>query len=543
MTSNFSAEERRQIVWRFCYWTALVAIFAWAVWQRFVLPLDPIADPDTWGYLSPALRKLIGAEFGHTHGRNFVYPAFLFLLLRGVGDFRAISIVQHLLGLMAGAILLLTWHRARVFLPNPRLGGRVHDALGLIAAALFLSAAESIHFEMQLRPEAVCAFVFSVNIWLVVRFAASCYIDNRPNFAAAYGVALVCSSVLLASLKPSLVLVGLLAVTPVAVFLFRRNLLRQKLVLGVGAVAGAVLLLLPERVLSRNDEQSRTFLPTTLFVVHATLIRDQMSDDLQRGAKLPYPRDWLARVHATLNNEIAKSATAGPRYHLSAGSSADYLMYYPSSIAAQLRAEFRDNVDALCAFYRFWYWRTWEHRPVSMLRKVAHQMSIFYSPVCTAYNTAKTTALTDEYARGVRSLDLPLYRETWARCAPGVAFVERSRALAQNAPPIEQPFYIRKPLGLFAAAYLPLLLSSVALGAFVFLRRNDRRRIGWLAALVLFLFGYNFVSCLEIAVIQVLEYRRYITVQMYFTLLAEFFALWFVLEFALQWALDRKRPR
>ncbi len=95
-------------VWRLCYWTAIAFIFAWAVWQRFALPLDPIADPDTWGYLSPALRKLTGAEFGHTHGRNFLYPGFLYSVLRCFGDFRAIAIVQHLLGMAAGGVFLLT---------------------------------------------------------------------------------------------------------------------------------------------------------------------------------------------------------------------------------------------------------------------------------------------------------------------------------------------------------------------------------------------------------------------------------------------------
>src|SRR5216117_3651824 len=76
-------------------------VFAGAAWQRFSRPLDPIADPDTWGYLSPALRKLTGAEFGHTNGRNFLYPGFLYLVLAAFGDFRAIGVVQHLLGLAA----------------------------------------------------------------------------------------------------------------------------------------------------------------------------------------------------------------------------------------------------------------------------------------------------------------------------------------------------------------------------------------------------------------------------------------------------------
>src|SRR5690242_15415774 len=107
-------------VGQLAYWSAVAVIFVWAAWLRFRLPLDPIADPDTWGYLSPALRKLTGAEFGHTAGRNFVYPRFLFLLLRSFGDFRAISVAQHLLGIIAGAILLFTWRRTRIFAPDLR---------------------------------------------------------------------------------------------------------------------------------------------------------------------------------------------------------------------------------------------------------------------------------------------------------------------------------------------------------------------------------------------------------------------------------------
>jgi hypothetical protein len=120
---------------QFYYWSGVFILFAWAAWARFALPLDPIADPDTWGYLSPALRKLTGAEFGHTNGRNFIYPGFLYLLLRVFGDFRAITVAQHFFGLLAGGILLLTWRRARVFLPNPRVGHAIQAGLGLLAAA------------------------------------------------------------------------------------------------------------------------------------------------------------------------------------------------------------------------------------------------------------------------------------------------------------------------------------------------------------------------------------------------------------------------
>jgi len=87
---------------------------------------------------------------------------------------------------------------------------------------------------------------------------------------------------------------------------------------------------------------------------------------------------------------------------------------------------------------------------------------------------------------------------------------------------------------------LPSLFIAVGLGAFVLFRKTHRSRYGWLAALVLFTYSYNFTACLEVAVVHLLEYRRYITVQMYFTLLAQFFVLWFMLEFTLENAWPRK---
>jgi len=94
LASRQSFRPGKDLLWPICYWATVAFIFAWAVWQRFKLPLDPIADPDTWGYLSPALRKLTGAEFGHIQSRNFLYPGFLYLVLRCFGDFRAIGVVQ-----------------------------------------------------------------------------------------------------------------------------------------------------------------------------------------------------------------------------------------------------------------------------------------------------------------------------------------------------------------------------------------------------------------------------------------------------------------
>ncbi len=534
MPSNSSGHTIGRWPWRSCYWSGVAAVFAWAAWQRFGLPLDPIADPDTWGYLSPALRKLTGAEFGHTYGRNFIYPGFLFLLLRAFRDFRAITVAQHFLGLVAGGVLLLTWRRSRVFVPNPRVGRAWHDGLGLLATGIFLFASEPIHCETQIRPEGVCAFLISVNVYVVIQFTACFFLEGRRAASVAYGIAVVFSSILLASVKPSFVLVAIVALLPVGIFFFRRDWFWQKMALGGGAAVSAALLLLPEHFLSRNDQVSHTFLPTTLFVIHANLIRDQIADDLQQNAKIPYPRDWLRHVDTALGAEIAKSFAAWPEHFSTLGLDPDYLWHNQTSIVAQLQKEFGSNVSALCAFYRFYYWRIWRKRPVLVVKKIVRQMSIFYAPMCPAYNRAKALPLTNEYNRGVTSLDTQRYRQIWTAYWPAVGFISRTQLLARNAPVVQQRGYIRKPLGVLAATYLPLLLIALALSAVAFMQEERRRRLGWLAALVLFVYSYNLASCFEVAVIQTLQYPRFVTVQMYFSLLAQFFALWFILEFALE---------
>ena len=500
--------------------------------------MDPFIDPDTWGYLAPALRKLIGAEFGHTSGRNFVYPGFVFLLLGVFCDFRAITIAQHFLGLLAGGILLLTWRRARVLVSDSRVHPAVHDGLGLFAAAIFLLASQSIRFETQLRPEGICAFLISVNLYVVIQFIACSFVEHRSAASVTYGIAGVFSSILLASVKPSIWLASIIVLLPVAMFFFQRGLIWQKIAIGSGAVASAALLLLPEYFLSRNDEASQTFLAATLFVIHADLIRDQMADDIRRGASVPYPREWLERVHGALASEIEKSSTAWPGHFVTLGFDPDYLKYNKSSIAMQLRREFGENVPALCAFYRFYYGRIWQQRPLLVLKKIARQMAIFYAPICPAYTCGKSLSLTNAYNPGMVSLDIQSRRQIWAAYPPAVDFMSRMKSVAQSALAIHQPGYVRLALSVIALTHLPLLLIAAALSAVVLSQERHRRRLGWLAAWVLFGYVYNAAACLEIAVIHSLEIHRYINVQMYLTLLVQFFALWFVLGFTLE-----MRPR
>ena len=530
MPNDAYRQVTKRRLWQFCYWSGVIILFGAVAWKRFTLPLDPIADPDTWGYLSPALRKLTGAPFGHTCGRNFIYPGFLYLLLRVFRDFRAITVAQHLLGLAAGGMLLLTWYRVRVFLARPRVPLGFFYVIGLVAAATFLLASEPMHFEMQLRPEGVSAFLFSINLYVLAQFTACWVIERRTVATAVYGAAGVFISILLASVKPSFVLVSFLAVLPVVVLFFQKNQLWQKFAVTVGALASVLLLWLPEHFLSRDDKISQTFLPTTLFVIHANLIRDQMAEDLERNTKLPYSQERLRRIHAALSTELLKS---GKRYK-TLGFDPDYLMYNRTSFAAQVSKEFGDDVSAINSFYRFYYLRIWQLRPVAILEKIVRQLAIFYVPKCGAYKSTRLVLLAEEYRRGMTSLNSEWYRETWTAYPPALQFVDRTQLLIENRPVLRQPAYIGKLLDIFAATYLPLLLGTLGFGVMLLFHQHLRSLLGCLTAWVLFVYAYGFASCLEVATIHTLQIARYMTVQMYFAILAQFLALWLILEVVLE---------
>ena len=533
LASKQSSWRKTGSPWQACYWTALAVVFTWAIWQRFALPLTPIADPDTWGYLSPALRKLTGAEFGHSHGRNFLYPGFLYFVLRCFGDFRAIGVVQHLLGLAAGGLFLLTWRHLRVFVPDSLVNPSLHAAFGLAGTAIYLLASDTNRIETQLRPEGVCAFLISISLYFAIQFVSCSFLEHRRTGTVVCGSATVLTLLLLASAKPSFWFAAIVIMVPVTTFFLRSNWGRQKIALGLGIALIASLVLWPERILSRKDEASQTFLPTMLFVIHADLIRDQMAADLQEHASLPYSTDWLERVYVALNSEIAKSETNYPGHYPSLQFDPEYLWFDPSSITTQLRREFGSNISALCDFYRFYYWRTWQRRPFRALQKVARQFSIYYYPDCPAYAAMKIWPLMDVYERAVTSLDSEEYRKI-ARSLPALTdFMQRTKSLAENAPATKQQPILRAALADLAVSYMSLLLLALILSAIIFWKQARWRRLRWLAALVFFGSAYNAASCLEVAIVNSLEVHRYITVQMYATLLTQFLAFWLILEFAL----------
>ena len=161
----------------------LALVFGWAAWERFRLPLTPCVDRDVWAYLGPGLDALLGQPFREWFGQCFLYPWFLYALLRVGGSFRWIALVQGLLGLGTGALMFCCWMELRRLLPAPRLPAFTFKLLGAGLAGVYLFSTATVQFERALRPEAVFPFVVILQIYCNLRFIRARFLDGQPSRA------------------------------------------------------------------------------------------------------------------------------------------------------------------------------------------------------------------------------------------------------------------------------------------------------------------------------------------------------------------------
>ena len=532
MHARFRLPPRLAAAWP---WIVLGAILLWGAWWRFSWPLWPVSDADTWGYLNPGLSRLNGGPFEHTLGRNFVYPGFLWLVLRLAGDFRAITIIQHALGLASGVLLWLFWRRwtGAFLLPaRPRLPTWAVAWAGLALVAFYEGSVSNLAFEHYLRPEAVFPFFAILDLLLLLEFIHAWFRQRRPVRAGLLALAALFTGALLYQLKPSFGLtLGCVALPLAAAWFFPRwpapPTWRARAGLGLAAATAAALavglFLLPERALSRGDEWSTLFLPETLLTIHADLLRDQMAADLHDG-RAPYDPGWLAANCSDLDRELRIASEPARLPFRSLGFNPDYLLYSNSSFCHRLNAQLAPAQAAAFAFH--FYVRAWEGRPFAMSRKVGRQLRLFYNLHCPAYWPLGSLPMTYYYQKTVFSYRFPEYQRRMALYAPAQAYLDAARALAPS------PAVLRVSPVMVAANVAASVTYTVTLGLFILgLAWAAVRRHAWLPAAVpvLLAYGFNAGNCLTIAIVHSLYGDRYSYNQLIFTALAQVSALvWLV---------------
>jgi hypothetical protein len=518
-------------LYRIGYFVIAAFLFVFAAWKRFSLPQTPLANPD-FGYLFPALMKLNGGAFAHIQGLNFLYPGMVYLILRTCLDFRAISIVQHLLGLIAGGLFLATWSRLADFFPKPPLNRVSHEAIGLFGGGIYLLSNGPIFFEMQIRPDAVCMFFEILIFWLIAQFFYYRAISSDAPKMVVYGIAVAINAFLLASLKPSFTLMALFAVAPVIwLILNATGNLAGKIVFFGTAVPIIVALTLTEHYLRRNDQTVKMFLPETLFVIHAKIIHAQMAADLKNGETDVYSPVWLRGACDDLESEIQRTHDLYPKVFPVLGFQPDYLKVGADSLLDRWRRQLGD--ERFLRFLKYWYWHSVAHRPFAFIGKIAGQLGVFYSTNCPAFSARKAWPLSSwSYAISLSTLSQPRSLQLLSKIPAGSGFLEHTQGLRFSNIVVHQNKIVQICHVCFARTYLAILLVSVPLAVWFIFKRSSSEESKWPAFLVIFFYSANFGNVFGISVVHTMEVWRYSTVVFVAALFAELWAIRWLIEIA-----------
>jgi len=524
-------QRNRAALSKSAYFTAAALLFFVAGWNRFSLPQDPLATPDA--YLWPAVSKLGGGAFVHLQGLNFLYPGMVYVILRTCGDFRAISILQHLLGLSAGALFLAGWSRLAAFFPRPALSRAVHETMGLFGAGIYLLSTAPLLFEKTIRSDAVCMFFQILVFWLIIEFFFRRVVEPNSRMAVIYGIAATVSAFLLASLKPSFALMALIATAAVVWSILNlKNARAAKLVFfGVTVLIGTALTL-TEHHLRRDDRTVKTFLPVTLFAIHAKIIHGQMLADLSKGKMGSYPREWLRAACDDLGREIQRTRELYPRSFRRLGFEPDYLHYGADSVLNRWRRELGE--DRFVSFLRHWYWRSLANRPLEFMAKIAGQLQVFYSFDCPAFRARNKWPLSSSYARSLSALSHRRWEQLLSKIPSGSAFVERTQALASRNIVVHQNKAVQLLHVCCARTYLLILLISVPLAGWFLLKQNRSEQSKWPVFFVVFFYSATFGNVLGVSVLHSMEVARYSTVLFISALFAQFWAIRWLIEMGLE---------
>jgi hypothetical protein len=340
------------------------------------MPIIPLADGDTWGYLYPELSWLSGLGFQQTYGRDWLYPALLAGILNVSGDFSAITYVQRFLGLGGIFVFWLTcrlWFR---LLPAQKpLLWCVCLVLTLALLALYALSSQQALLENTIRPEGILAFFEMAYLYCLVSFFLARWKLRLTGSAIVFGAATLGLSYAVWLLKPSWSLSLVFTVLCLAFGAFgrARPLMRFGPLLS-GAVAFVLLFVLPH--LFRFQKDAQLFFPLSLVSIHAPQILETQPILVSAGAHNPGVADAIFYEElGKAYRPFLREAELSPRMQ----------RIYQSYIQSVKRAEGKASRPLGFRFLaRFAHYLTWTILPLQVA---------FFAAMIAVYSSRKGQAL------------------------------------------------------------------------------------------------------------------------------------------------------
>jgi len=290
-----------------------------------------------------------------------------------------------------------------------------------------------------------------------------------------------------------------------------------------------LLLFVPEKILLRTDLQSTSFLPESIFSIHALIIREQIAADIATpDPEVPYSTEALRSILDSLDGTIAAARHTNPTQMSALGYDADWLLYH-DPFFVQISQANHWRPESLLRFCRYYYQRTWKKQPGAMLRKIGIQLGLFYNLQCPAY--CDNAFHMEKYFRNADGLLHEAKEQTIIEGSPlALAYRAQVAEVKDRSTLIGIPRMLRRITNWLGNAYLPLHLAWLAALPWICWRAECRRRFGLFCAILAVGYAFNFGNNLGIAILHTLQISRYTYVQFATTLLTEMLTGFFVLE-------------
>ncbi len=499
-------------------WIGILFAFLGAAWLRWMLPTLPLADPDTRGYLSPALQHLAGHGMVQAESRGLAYP----LLLRGIlgtfGSFPSIVITQHVLGLFSGVLWLVAFGIWLGCLPTNK--GLLYASwwMAAVGVAVYLGNPATLVFETQIRPEAVFPFFCLAQIaamlfflrfrWIQPHFGWMIFFAGLAGFFAA-----ICLS-----LKPSWGLAALIPFGMVLGSLFIWDVRTYSLALRGGPLLamGAAFVLwnvgVPRLVGWIPNPASGEHLAGTLFTVHADIISQEMHRRAARGELDSYEEDFLRK----LDERLGESQRTGK--YATLGHDPDFLLYRSDALRYLPHVP-KGDLQQGHRYLRHAYLRAVVNEPWLMFRKITRQIVKGYAD---ASKSVFNSSMQWKVLFPTTSVNLSEIALPEIPCALAENYqqtLNEIRASTELQPEVLRAASWFPPQWFFYYAVTWLQAASLVTGAVAFiltpwlLRQKFLRRLAagfWGAFIV---WGCSVGSALTVSIIHSFDIDRYVRLQ------------------------------
>ena len=497
------AADWRWYLWRACWLAAAVTLFVQAGFLRFTLPQWPLIAPDSIAYLTPAVN---GGVY-NIGPRTFVYPMFCRLVLAVGGDWRSLCLVQHAMGLVGPALLLVAWCFLGARIWTSRLARAVHEALGLTLPFLLLPSAVYIVYEQQ-------ALIEPLNAFVLCCLAALLCILWLP-MAARRTLLTACATATVAVLTyytnprngPAVPFIIVFAL--VAVMVGRPSLVaRLRAAWPVLACAVAVYFGLGQ-VQTRLDPPqplSNAFTARHLLWMHGELALNEFRRDLETEQPPAF-----AALLRTMIPKIEKEIVGyGTSHWRTMTFNSNALMWVPGCADTDLVAYFKDNPEGYRRFCLEYFARMVRHQPRAYFGRVWFMLKFYYAgPQDDGTFREFATDITDDFpnsAAFARSLAESARPAERARLMAAIAEMEK-----KVTPPVvfrPKPWY-HEIVRQVHACYLPATLAGLGASLVILVRPRLRARRGpaTLAWLCLASSAVLFAQVLTLAMVTVTEGR------------------------------------